>query len=56
MLNEKGFEIEILSCAVCGEEFEGAPDDPTDLCECPSGCADVNNTEVYLEQVLLALT
>ena len=35
MLNGKGYDIEEVTCQYCLETYECAPDDPTDLCECP---------------------
>ena len=34
MINDNGFELELMSCEICGDEFYAAPDDPTDKCAC----------------------
>jgi len=35
MLNDNGFRIEFIQCMVCLHEYDAAPDDPNDSCQCP---------------------
>ena len=54
MLNEHGFEVEDVQCQYCGEEYECSPNDPVDLCECPS-CIETQSTDSTLFEEMTQL-
>jgi hypothetical protein len=48
MVNDRGFEVEVIDCAACGEQYYCSPNDPHDLCECPM-CVEVQSCNLELQ-------
>jgi len=47
-LNDNGFDVELVRCEYCFDEYDCSPDDPMDLCECPNCVEQANGSRVDL--------
>ena len=54
MLNDRGFETEVVDCDHCGDQFYCSPADPHDLCECPN-CVELESSSLSLQDSLCDL-
>jgi hypothetical protein len=54
LVNDRGFEVEVIECSACGEEFYCSPNDPHDLCEC-SACVELERSNRDLQSELCSL-
>ena len=48
MVNDRGYETEIVNCPLCGHKYYCSPNDPHDRCECMR-CAEVQETDLDLQ-------